>query len=311
MTKQESGDKQKNKFISIKYFIFIIAIVTVIVLFFILSEDELKITQIEYKEVIDGFKAKALLVRDEKIHNAVISGELNIIISEGERASYGEKIAYIKNEEEIYNIYAQEAGIISFALDGLEADVRYGKITPELLDSYGQLNREYKQYVSGNMVNKGEKLYKNINNFQQYLLIKVEKERAQKFNKNEVVFVDTQSDNEYSDIIQASIKKIYIHNDQYFLLLKLDRYVKTWNNTRWVNIKLIKNIYRGLAVPKSAVFKTTSGDQVLIYTFDHKIKTREVKIVEETEDWVIIENLEIGDQVLKNPQAVDYGRDEK
>ncbi len=311
MTKQESGDKQKNKFISIKYFIFIMAIVTVIVLFFILSEDKLKITQIEYKEVVDGFEAKALLVRDEKTHNAVISGELNIIISEGERASYGEKIAYIENEEEIYNIYTQKAGIISFALDGLEEDIRYGKITPELLDNYDQLNREYKQYVSGNMVNKGEKLYKNINNFQQYLLIKVEKERAQKFNKNEVVFVDTQSDNEYSDIIQASIKKIYIHNDQYFLLLKLDRYVKTWNNTRWVNIKLIKNIYRGLAVPKSAVFKTTSGDQVLIYTFDHKIKTREVKIVEETEDWVIIENLEIGDQVLKNPQAVDYGRDEK
>ncbi|MBS3810346.1 MAG: hypothetical protein KGY44_00595 [Halanaerobiales bacterium] len=311
MTKQESGDKQKNQFISIKYFIFIIVIVTVIVLFFILSEDELKITQIEYKEVIDGFEAKALLVRDEKAYNAEISGELNIIISEGERASYGENIAFIENEAEIFNIYAQEAGIISFALDGLEKDVRYGKITPELLDNYGQLNREYKQYVSGNMVDKGEKIYKNINNFQQYLLIKVEKERAQKFNKNEVVFVDTQSDNEYSDIIQASIKKIYIHNNQYFLLLKLDRYVKMWNNTRWVNIELIKNIYRGLAVPRSAVFKTTSGDQVLIYTFDHKIKTREIKIVEETEDWVIIENLEIGDRVLRNPQAVNYGRDEK
>jgi len=311
MTKQESGDKQKNQFISIKYFIFIIVIVTVIVLFFILSEDELKITQIEYKEVIDGFEAKALLVRDEKAYNAEISGELNIIISEGERASYGENIAFIENEAEIFNIYAQEAGIISFALDGLEKDVRYGKITPELLDNYGQLNREYKQYVSGNMVDKGEKIYKNINNFQQYLLIKVEKKRAQKFNKNEVVFVDTQSDNEYSDIIQASIKKIYIHNNQYFLLLKLDRYVKMWNNTRWVNIELIKNIYRGLAVPRSAVFKTTSGDQVLIYTFDHKIKTREIKIVEETEDWIVIENLEIGDRVLRNPQAVNYGRDEK
>src|SRR6056297_1835319 len=296
MTKQESGDKQKNQFISIKYFIFIIAIVTVIVLFFILSEDELKITQIEYKEVIDGFEAKALLVRDEKAYNAAISGELNIIISEGERASYGENIAFIENEAEIYNIYAQEAGIISFALDGLEKDVKYGKITPELLDNYGQLNREYKQYVSGNMVDKGEKIYKNINNFQQYLLIKVEKERAQKFNKNEVVFVDTQSDNEYSDIIQASIKKIYI---------------KMRNNTRCVNIELIKNIYRGLTVPRSAVFKTTSGDQVLIYTFDHKIKTREIKIVEETEDWIVIENLEIGDRVLRNPQAFNYGRDEK
>ncbi|HMA59584.1 MAG TPA: HlyD family efflux transporter periplasmic adaptor subunit [Halanaerobiales bacterium] len=310
MKKDKDTSENRRKFISWKYFVFIVVIIIGLTSFFIFKDKNLKPLTVDYKEIVAGFETEALVIRNEKTYKAPLSGELTILLNEGERAPYGEKIAYIENGEIKYNIYTEQPGIISYAYDGLEERLKFGKITPQVLSEYDQFERDYHQYVSGNKVQKGDKLYRNINNYEQYLLIEVDKERAEKFNQNEVVFVDHNQNNKDGKLIKSKIKKIYKHNNKYFLLVLLDKYLEMWNNTRWVNIKLIKNIYRGLAVPSSAVFKTTAGSQVLLYTFDHEVVLKDVEIVESTEDWTIVENLEIGDQVITNPQNANYGRND-
>jgi len=305
----KNGSKQniKNKFISWKYFVFITLIIIGLISFFILKEDNLQTTRISYQEIVSGFETKGLVIRDEKIFKAPISGKINILINEGERAAYGEKIAYIENENQKYNIYTKEPGIISYAHDGLENLLKYGNITPQVLDNYDDYERNYKQYISGNKIEKGSVLYRIINNNNQYLLIEVEEDRAQMFNQNETVFIDRDNEKKF---IKAKIKKIYEYEDINYLLLDLNYYIKEWNNIRWVDIKLIKNIYEGLAVPNSAIFKTASGTKILLYTFDNEIKTKDIKVIETTKDWSIVENLEIGDKVITNPENVNYGRNE-
>ena len=305
----KNGSKQniKSKFISWKYFVFITLIIIGLISFFILKEDNLQTTRISYQEIVSGFETKGLVIRDEKIFKAPISGKINILINEGERAAYGEKIAYIENENQKYNIYTKEPGIISYAHDGLENLLKYGNITPQVLDNYDDYERNYKQYISGNKIEKGSVLYRIINNNNQYLLIEVEEDRAQMFNQNETVFIDRDNEKKF---IKAKIKKIYEYEDINYLLLDLNYYIKEWNNIRWVDIKLIKNIYEGLAVPNSAIFKTASGTKILLYTFDNEIKTKDIKVIETTKDWSIVENLEIGDKVITNPENVNYGRNE-
>jgi len=308
MDNQKSNNDNRRKFISLKYFVFILIIIIGVTFFFIIKDDNIKTITVDYKEIVSGFDTKALVIRDEKTYTAPISGELKILLKEGQRAPYGAKIAYIENENRKYNVYTKKSGIISYAYDGLEEELRYGNITPKVLINYEKHKRDYHQYVSGNKIKKGDKLYRNINNNEQYLLIKVEQEKAEKYAHNEVVFINKKQ-NEDSKLIKANIKKKYKHNEDDFLLIALNNYVEMWNNTRWVNVKLIKNIYRGLAVPTSAIFKTTSGTKVLIYTFDHEVKIKDVKIVEKTNDWTIVKNLEIGDRVITNPQNANYGRD--
>ena len=305
----KNGSKQniKSKFISWKYFVFITLIIIGLISFFILKEDNLQTTRISYQEIVSGFETKGLVIRDEKIFKAPISGKINILINEGERAAYGEKIAYIENENQKYNIYTKEPGIISYAHDGLENLLKYGNITPQVLDNYDDYERNYKQYISGNKIEKGSVLYRIINNNNQYLLIEVKEDRAQMFNQNETVFIDRDNEKKF---IKAKIKKIYEYEDINYLLLDLNYYIKEWNNIRWVDIKLIKNIYEGLAVPNSAIFKTASGTKILLYTFDNEIKTKDIKVIETTKDWSIVENLEIGDKVITNPENVNYGRNE-
>ena len=310
MNKEAENPKDKKTFLSWKYFVFIIIIIIGLTSFFILQNKDYETYSADYKEIVSGFNTKALVIRDEKTYEAPISGELNILLNEGQRAPYGEKIAYIENEDNQYNIYTTEPGIISYAFDGLEQRLKFGNITPEVLKNYDEYKRDYKQYISGNKIQKGDKLYRNINNYQQYLLIRVNKDIVENYSINETVFVDRDSDKNDDNLIRAKIKKIYKNNEHRFLLLDLDSYVEMWNNTRWVNIKLIKNIYRGLAVPNSAVFKTTEGNQVLIYTFDQEVKLRNVEIVESTNDWIIVNNIDIGDQIIVNPEKANFGRNE-
>ncbi|MDZ7672184.1 MAG: HlyD family efflux transporter periplasmic adaptor subunit [Halanaerobiales bacterium] len=303
-------EKSNRKFISWKYFAFIIIIMIGLISFFILKNEDIKTITVSYQEIVSGFETEALVIRDEKIYRSPMSGTLNILLNEGERASYGQKIAYIENDERVYNIYADQPGIISYAYDSLEERLKFGNITPEVLDNYNEYKRDYHQYVSGNKVENGIKLYRNINNYALYLLIKVDNKRAENYSTAETVFVDHNPDQDYSDLIKSNIKKIYNQNEESFLLLDLNQYIKRWNNTRWVNIKLIKNIYNGLAVPNSALFKTPSGTKVLLYTFDHKVKTKNIVIIDSTEKWSIVENLEVGDEVIVNPERVNYGRDD-
>lgn len=302
-----SNQNKKRKFISWKYFVFITLVIVGLVSFFVLKEDNLQTTRISYREIVSGFETKGLVIRDEKTFKAPISGEINILLNEGERAAYGEQIAFIENEDQKYNIYSKEPGIISYANDGLEKTLKYGNITPEVLDDYNDYERNYNQYISGNQIEKGSILYRIINNYNQYLLIEVENNRAKMFNQNETVFIDRDNKN---SLIKAKVKKIYKHKDMDYLLLDLNSYVKEWNNIRWVDIKLIKNIYEGLAVPNSAIFKTATGTKILLYTFDNEIKTKDIEVIETTEEWSIVENVEIGEKVITNPANVNYGRNE-
>ena len=305
--KNNSNKNKRNKFISWKYFVFITLVIIGLISFFVLKEDNIQTTRISYQEIVSGFETEGLVIRDEKNFKAPISGEINILKNEGERAAYGEQIAYIENEDQKYNIYSQEPGIISYAHDGLEQSLRFGSITPQLLDNYDDFERNYKQYVSGNRVKKGAILYRIINNYNQYLLIEIEDDKAQIFKQNETVFLDRNNEKKY---IKANIKKIYEYNNMNYLLLDLNYYVKEWNNIRWVDIKLIKNIYEGLAVPNSSIFKTATGTKILLYTFDNEIKIKNVNVIETTNNWSIIENVEIGDKVIINPENVNYGRNE-
>jgi putative membrane fusion protein len=305
--KNGSNQNKKNKFISWKYFVFITLVIIGLISFFVLKEDNIQTTRISYQEIVSGFETEGLVIRDEKIFKAPISGKINILKNEGERAAYGEQIAYIENENQKYNIYSKEPGIISYAHDGLEHSLRFGSITPQLLDNYDDFERNYKQYVSGNRVEKGTILYRIINNYNQYLLIKVKDDKAQMFKQNETVFLNRYNEKKY---IKAKVKKIYDYKDMNYLLLDLNYYVKEWNNIRWVDIKLIKNIYEGLAVPNSSIFKTATGTKILLYTFDNEIKIKNVNVIETTNNWTIIENVEIGDKVIINPENVNYGRNE-
>ncbi len=259
-----------------------------------------------YGEVVDGFSTRALIVRDEKVQPALRSGYVNLKFSEGERIGHGKKVLQLKNNDNSYSVYNSYPGIISFATDGLE-----GYLTPEILtklssDDFSRMVRNYKQLVDGDYLSKDQPAFRIINNNQLYLVIKTEIDEVRRYRINEVVFVRDSRLN--TDLIEGKIINKTMSEESGLLTVKLNRFIKEWLNLRWIEIEFVKNIYRGVVIPREAIFTQPEGEGVFISFSDSNYEFKNIQIIDGDEDRVVVEGLEVGDKIIANPKSVNYGR---
>jgi len=291
-----------------KFVIFLILIVVIILVFFYFKYNQRYIVQASYGEIEDSFITEALIIRDEKLALAPISGKVVTHCKENERISYGQKIITIKGSNKKINLYNQQSGIISYATDGLENILKPEAVENINCENYGSFNREYNQLVKGNRVDKGSPAFRIINNYKIYLVIKTDVSEAQRYHNNELIFIEPAEIDK--DRIEGHIVSKKIDDKQALLVVKLNRFIEEWLNTRRVKIKFIKNIYRGIIIPQKAVFSQPEGEGVLVYIDRGNYKFKKVKIKHKYEDKVIVTGLEIGDNVILNPAKYNYGRGE-
>lgn len=258
-------------------------------------------------EVIDGFWSDVLIVRDEEVFRSPQKGKLKLLISEGDRYASGKKIAEINSSNKKQNIYNKKAGIVSFAVDGLETEVNIENLKKINLNNFAKLKGNYKHLISGENIKKNELLYRIINNFKLYLIAEVPENYSDRFRINELIFLAEKS---YDDLlIDAKIVDIRHNLDNTFFYIKVEQFIPQWINRRRININIIKNIYRGIKIPRKAVFSQPSGKGVLKVSGYNKYEFKEVVILNGNEDYVIVTGLEIGEEIIINPKDLNYGRE--
>src|SRR6056297_2266282 len=102
--------KSKNNIFNLKLFVILfILIITGIIAVQIFGAARFETVFAEQGEVIDGFWTEALVIRDEKVIKAPVSGRVEFSDIEGDRASYGSKVAEIKHQAKTKNVYNKEA----------------------------------------------------------------------------------------------------------------------------------------------------------------------------------------------------------
>lgn len=299
--------KRKGIYANKKIFIFLFVVIILLIFsgFFLVS-DRQKVVLARYEEVVDGFLTKALIIRDEMVQFSPASGYVYLTKAEGERVGYGNKVLELKNRNNIIDIHNYFPGIISYATDGLE-----NYFQPEFINTINtkDLNRfvrNYKQLVNGDYLSKGQPAFRIINNNYLCLVIEADAVEIKRYKINEVVFIKDM--NLDIELIEGKIIKIINNGNRGFLIIKLERFIKEWLNLRWVKVKFIKNIYRGIVIPRSAIFTQPEGEGVLLYYPDGSFKFKDVRIIAGNEDRVVVEGIEIGDNIIANPASVDYGR---
>ncbi len=287
------------------FVIIFILIIFGIIGFQIFGEAKLETILAEQGEVIDGFWTKALIIRDEKVIKSPVSGRVDFADIEGDRASYGSEIAKIKSQNNNKRVYNSAAGIISFAVDGLEDKLNKDDFYQLDLRKFDEYKGSYQHMISGRMISESEPLYRIINNFELYLIVPADKKQAERFRKNEIVFIQ---ENNSSDLLKAKVLKIKQEKEKSYIFVKMELFVPEWINVRKVKINFIKNIYRGIKIPKDAVFNQPSGQGVLKVTGYNKYEFQEIMIIDGNQEEVIVSGLEIGDEIITNPEDFDYGR---
>ncbi|MFW6281500.1 MAG: HlyD family efflux transporter periplasmic adaptor subunit [bacterium] len=294
--KEKSPVKRHNKYIIL--FIFLI------ILFIILSfynGNKIKIFEAKYGEIADDIHTKGLIVRDETLIKTPVSGNVELLQDEGDRVSFGQKIIRVGDK----TLYNNSPGIISYARDGLETSLNPVKLNNISVKQYKNFRRNFKQLVNDKHVNKGDNVYRIINNHKLYLLIETSREKGEKFNKGELVFVKPEKEN--IDMIKSKIKNKFLKEDRVLILISLERFIDDWLNIRWINLSLIKNIYRGVILPESAVFQQSEDDGVLIVSSSGRYNFKEVKIENKINNKVIVSGIDRGEKIVSNPEIIEYG----
>lgn len=290
--------KQKHLFI-FGGFIFVVGLILIYIFYF---SSPPEITEARYGKVVDGFTTRALLLRRERVFSAPQSGEIKFEKPEGTRVRKGAEVVSVDDSK----VYSRMPGIISYAQDGLESILHprnIEEITPQTLK---KLDRKFKQNSQGNSVNEGDMLFKIVDNYTQYLLFIVDIQEARRYKKGEVVFIKRENDS--SDLLRARVDNVLMKKDEAVITVKMDQFVKDWLNLRWVEIEFIKNTFRGIVIPHSAIFNHPSGKGVLILNSSNQYIFREVEVKKAVADKAVVKNLEVGDRVIINPETVNYGR---
>nr|WP_114474566.1 HlyD family efflux transporter periplasmic adaptor subunit [Halanaerobium sp. DL-01] len=289
------------------YVIFFIVFVLIIIITHILDFSDYDIITAAHGEIIDGFETKALIIRDEKNIKSPAAGKVNLSSLEGDRISTGTKVAEISLENGNLSIYNKIPGILSYATDGLESTVIPSNMNKLDLNNIEKYKGNYRHLISGNKIEQGKTLYRIINNFRLFLIVPAEKEEAERFRINEIIFLTEQKK---TDLIRGRIIDITEGIDKSFIFVKMDIFVPKWINIRWIDINFIKNIYRGIKIPRSAVFTQPSGQGVLKLSGYNKHVFQEVIVVDGDQENVIVKGLEVGVQVIVNPEDFNYGIEE-
>lgn len=289
------------------YVVFFIVFVAVIIITQILDFSNYDLITAAHGEIIDGFETTALVVRDEKNIKSPLAGEVDLSSLEGDRISAGTKIADIDGENRSLTIYNKIPGVLSFASDGLEDLITPSNMTELDFNNLEKYKGNYRHLISGNKVEKGQNLYRIINNFRLFLVVPAEREEAERFRVNEVVFL---TENKKTELIRGKIIDINYGVEQSYIFVKTDIFIPEWINIRWADINFIKNIYRGIKVPRKAVFTQPSGQGVLKLSGYNKHVFQEVVVVDGDQDQVIVKGLEVGDKVIINPEDFNYGIEE-
>ncbi|MFW6390017.1 MAG: HlyD family efflux transporter periplasmic adaptor subunit [Halanaerobiales bacterium] len=296
---QKKYKKQRNYKKPIIYILFFLIIV--FISYYYISHDQIDVAVARYGELVDGFSTEALIIRDESNYKTPYSGKIELMQEEGSRVSYGQSVIKIEKK----TIYNKAAGLISYASDGLEEKLSPGKVKNMNLKEFQSYKRNFKQLTNNNYLNKGETAYRVINSNIMLLVIRTNIKELERYRLNEKVFI---KHNIKQDLITGKVLHKYRGEKDGLLIIELNPFIEEWLNIRRVDINFIKNIYRGVLIPKNAVFTQPGGQGVLVVSPDRKIQFKKVKILERNHQTVIISGIEAGESVIANPESVNYGK---
>lgn len=198
--------------------------------------------------------------------------------------------------------YSGIAGIITYKIDGLEDVYKFEdvlNITPS-----GTKEQEYalSDKSQSETVAKDEKIYKIIRNFEYYIAVTVDNEKAKLFEENKYVKIRVLSDGSEHEV-WGYIEKINYGSESSVLILYFDDYFYKIYDKRYVNLQIITDIHDGLRISSAALTQKDGLDGVYVEDASNIIKFFPVKILGQNGDDTIVSS---GEYSGENERRIIY-----
>lgn len=292
------------------------AVAAAVLVFFLLAgvqvyriwrTSNLNIVRVSEGQVEESLAVKALILRDEMVVTAPVAGEIEPMVPAGERVRKGGVVARIKTPGTgTVNVYAPEAGVVSYTLDGWENLLPAPQF--DKIDVNKVLNRERNvtRVEKGKVVQKGQTIFRLVNNLERsYLYVPLKKEEAVRLPKEAGALVKVKFKDGTPDYY-FRVEKIVPAEGGSGMFLSSNIFIPAHLDQRWLSVRLVTSSCRGMIVPATALVEKNGKTGVYVL-FKQRTRWHQVEVVGKVGDKAAVRGLEEGTPVVGNGQAVREG----
>lgn len=184
------------------------------------------------------------------------------------------------------NYYADNAGIVSYKTDGYE----------EIYSFHNKDNYTYSDFKTGNNkesiiennseIHTGESIFKVIDNFEWYVILKIENLKdIESYQEGDSIVL---SNKDLNEEFRGKIININPENNKGTILCRFNTGFHNIYDKRFMNLDIIKYKYEGFKLPKKALVEKDDQSGVYIKDISGIIKFRPVKVLKEDDKFIYI-----------------------
>lgn len=254
-----------------------------------------------------------------------LKGQINDLISKkltvsGDIGFASSNIQDKLNERETYvnamnsskiDIPTSDTGLLSYKVDGFEKYFTLANLKTIKVKDLNKLNIKDSVEIP-KKVQAGQPIVKIINNFEWYMLCIINTDKVKPLKPNDSLSIVL------SDGTSFPARVYSISNDENgksLLTLYLTTNLEQFYSLRKVDIKIIKEDYKGLKIPTSSIVNK-SGKQGVLIVNKGVVQFKEVDLVGFDDDYAIVQDedkisgkkgLSLYDEIITNPRFVKEG----
>lgn len=253
----------------------------------------------------EAITASGVIVRDERLVSAPVTGTLRWVVVEGERLAVGRTVAVLTmSENTAREVTTPAPGLVILHLDGLEGVLQPQSLAEVDVEPTRKLSLKTQEFTDGDLVQQGSILFKVVNNFHWYFVAQLSPGDVTALDGSKSFlmrfsFMPVQEVWGKVEMIQKDDKPTvaFVMQDQ----------IDGCFTERFAEADIIVRSTRGIVLPVSALVKR--GDEIGVYTLEKSVvRYRAVDVLELSEKKVVIDGLRKGLQVITNPKWVREGQ---
>lgn len=282
----------------------------------------------------------------KEIQNSISQGKYGLASKLKDRlSSYSKKEADISNntligsslealekekskiENQISNslidYYSTKAGIVSYKIDGYEDKYSINNLAKYNYSDFKNIENKQTVISHGANVKVRQPIFKIINNFEWYILIKIDNLKdIDSFEEGNIILL---SGKDIIGELRGYIERIGVEGNKGILLCRFNRDFYNYYDKRHIELDIIKNEYDTFKIKKRCIIEKDGMKGVYIKDISGIVKFRPIEIVSEDEEYAYISTgdknsyITIGegdekfrtvrlfDEILLNPANVEEG----
>lgn len=249
---------------------------------------------------------QGVLVRDERVVAAPVTGELRWLAREGERLAVGAPVAKITPDTgAAWIVSAPSPGVAVYQLDGLEGNIQFSSVKNLDLTVVSKIAYSPERVADGEKVTQGSLIFKMVGNYKWLFVTELsqkEFESVEGAATRRLRFSFAEPED-----VTAAVAVLRKEENSVLLSFEVKDDLEGCFLERFTRAEIITKRTQGVLLPESAIVR--QGVETGIYTVEKTmVRYHPVTILDQSEEKVVVEGVKIGSQIITNPQFVRVGQ---